>query len=249
VRPIVIVKTGSALPAVLPVHGDFDEWIVHALGIPRDGTLTVDVVCGEALPPQDQIAGVVVTGSPAMVSDREPWSERAAAWLAGAVEAGTPTLGICYGHQLLAQSLGGVVGANPNGREVGTIEVHLKAEAGTDPLLGGLPSPLFVHATHLESVLELPAGALPLAWSRAERHHAFRLGDAAWGVQFHPEFEAAHMRGYIRARRQVLLADGLDPDRLILEVAESDHGAAIMRRFASLALPKPARLSLAACRA
>jgi GMP synthase (glutamine-hydrolysing) len=234
VRPIVIVKTGSALPVVQPVHGDFDEWIVHALGVAPTSAKTVDVVSGDALPRPAETAGIVVTGSPAMVTDREPWSERTAEWLADAVAAGIPTLGICFGHQLLAHALGGVVGANPNGREIGTIRVELAPEAGRDPLLGGLPSTLTVHATHVESVLELPAGARLLAWSRRERHHIFRVGDAAWGVQFHPEFVAAHMRGYIQTRRQVLAAEGLDPDRILSAVSESDHGATIMRRFAAI---------------
>ena len=57
----------------------------------------------------------------------------------GLVERGIPTLGICYGHQLLAHALGGEVGDNPNGREFGTVTVELTAEAADDPLLGGLP--------------------------------------------------------------------------------------------------------------
>ena len=60
-----------------------------------------------------------------MVSEREPWSERAAEWLREVAQRGIPLLGICYGHQLLAHALGGRVGANPQGREIGTVEVGL----------------------------------------------------------------------------------------------------------------------------
>src|SRR5690348_8631928 len=78
-----------------------------------------------ALRGAQDIAGVVVTGSHSMVSHREPWSERAAQWLAGVVESDrVPVLGICYGHQLLAHALGGEAGDHPAAIEIGTVQVR-----------------------------------------------------------------------------------------------------------------------------
>ena len=105
----------------------------------------VNVFEGAELPKPTGLAGVVVTGSTAMVSHREPWSERTARRITAAVEAETPLLGICYGHQLLAQALGGRVGPNPLGREIGTVRVQLEESAGRDDLLTGFSGSLSIH--------------------------------------------------------------------------------------------------------
>jgi GMP synthase (glutamine-hydrolysing) len=192
------------------------------------------VYADAVLPAPASLAGVVVTGSSAMVSERAPWSERTAAWLASAAFAGTPVLGICYGHQLLAHALGGRVARNPRGREIGTIEVRLQAAARGDALFAGLAEPLRVQATHVESVLELPAGARWLAASAGDPHQAFAVGERAWGVQFHPEFDADIVRAYLMARRDALRAEGLDPDALLRGASDSQAGVALLRRFARL---------------
>jgi len=184
VRRVLVIKTGTTLPELRPRRGDYEDWIVERLGLPWERIELVVVYEGETLPDPHEPAGVVVTGSSALVSAREPWSERAAAWLREVVATGTPLLGICYGHQLLAHALGGRVGRNPRGREIGTVALELHAAAREDPLLGGLPAQLKVQATHVESVLELPPGARLLASSATDPHQAFACGERAWGVQF-----------------------------------------------------------------
>lgn len=199
--PFLIVQTGSTLPAVRARHGDFPEWFRRGLGLRRD---EVDVLVADAtdtLPPVDAYAGVVVTGSPAMVSERHAWSERTAQWLAATIDAGNAVLGVCYGHQLIAHALGGVVDYHPHGREVGTVAIQCLPGATGDALLGTAPAHFAAHASHQQSVLELPPGARALARSAHDPHHAVRFAPRAWGLQFHPEFSAAIMRGYLDARR------------------------------------------------
>ena len=233
-RPLLIVKTGCTFDSLLGRRGDYEDWIRDGLGLPGERVEIASVHEGDPLPPPGELAGAVVTGSSAMVSEREPWSERTAHWLATAVEAELPLLGICYGHQLLAHGLGGRVGVNPRGHEIGTVEVELRASARDDPLLGGFAGPLCVQATHVESALELPAAARLLAASAGDPHHAFAVGRLAWGVQFHPEFDADITRAYIEERREILRAEGLDPERLHRETRDSEHGRRLLRRFAEL---------------
>jgi GMP synthase (glutamine-hydrolysing) len=233
-RPLLVVKTGRALAGTRARRGDFHQWIAAAMGWTEARFRVVEVHEEAPLPEPGSVAGVVVTGSPAMVSDRAPWSVRAGEWLAGAVAARVPLLAICYGHQLLAEALGGRVGMNPRGREMGTREVELVDGAGADPLFGTLPRRFAAHTTHLESVLELPSGARRLAANPADPHQAYAVGERAWGVQFHPEFDADVMRGYLGERREVLAAEGLDPDRLLREVRECPESAGLLRRFGEL---------------
>ena len=194
----------------------------------------IDVPTARELPPLDGAAGVIVSGSHTMVTERRDWSERAAAWLRGSVSRGVPVLGICYGHQLLAHAYGGEVGDNPNGREFGTVQVEL-AEAGrADELLGELPGAFHAHEGHVQSVLRLPRGAVKLASNAWDGNQAFRIGARAWGIQFHPEFDADVVREYVRHYRAKLSAEGQDPDALEKSAADNPLGGVVLRRFVRL---------------
>lgn len=228
--PFLILQTG--VPAAsMRRHGSFAHWIRVAAGLDRDDAVVVDVANGEPLPARDGVAGVIVTGSAAMVTERRDWSERSAAWLAEAAQAGLPLLGICYGHQLIAHALGGTVGDNPRGREMGTVGIDLHPQAGRDPLFAGLPTRFAAQATHLQSVLQPPPGATVLAHNDHDACHAFRWGERAWGVQFHPEFSAGHMRGYIHARADALAGEGRDSRQMAAAVRATPHARAVLRRF------------------
>jgi GMP synthase (glutamine-hydrolysing) len=233
-RIILIIKVGSTLPAILAGRGDFEDWIAAGLGVDRKQVHVTALTNGDKLPDYKLISGVVITGSHFMVTEHRDWSEYAAKWLPGAVERRIPILGICYGHQLLAYSLGGKVADNPKGLEFGTIEVNLHDMALADPLFHGIDNPLRVHACHTQSVLDLPPHAEALASSEMDRHQAFIVGECAWGVQFHPEFDAAIMSEYIDHYRQTLSEEGVDPDKALSNVADTDYGPKLLARFYQL---------------
>ena len=232
---MLVVKTGSTLPPILSARGDFERWIAEGMGLRSDEMDVCSVVEGETLPAVDAPRGVVVTGSPAMVSARAPWSEATAAWLVEAVEAETPVLGICYGHQLLAHGLGAEVGPNPKGREMGTVELEFAPEAERDVLLGGIGPRMPIHTTHVEAVLSLPDGAELLAHSDLDPFSSFRVGACAWGVQFHPEFDAEIMRGYVEARYEILEAEGHDPAAIRDAVRDAPAAWGLLARLAEIA--------------
>ncbi|WP_326541623.1 glutamine amidotransferase [Pseudorhodoferax sp.] len=228
---LLILKAGSTFPALAQTLGDFDDWIRHGLDAPALDVRVADARL-DALPAPQTLAGVVITGSHAMVTDREPWSEAAAAWLRGAVQAGLPVLGICYGHQLLAHCLDGEVGYHPGGIEVGSVAVQLQPAASADPVLGDLPPVFPAQVVHRQSVRTLPEGAVLLAGNAYEPNQAFRVGAAAWGVQFHPEFSAQAMRAYVERLAPELREEGHDPAALGAQVVDTPAAARVLRNFA-----------------
>jgi GMP synthase (glutamine-hydrolysing) len=136
--------------------------------------------------------GLVVLGGPMNVdqSDHHPHLLTEMAVIREAVEAGKPVLGICLGAQLLAESMGGRVTPN-RVPEIGWYRLHTLQSAHEDRLFRHFEHrPHYVFQWHAYTFAP-PAGAVPLAWTRNCRNQAYRLGDAAWGLQFHLEADAA----------------------------------------------------------
>ncbi len=235
VKPLILIKTGSSFTETVQREGDFEQLFLAGLGVEPRALAVCRVADGDALPNAAGFSGVLITGAHAMVTDGDPWIEPLCAWLRQAAAWSLPILGVCYGHQLLAQAFGGSVGNHPRGPEVGTFEVGLTPAGCADPLLGSLPPRFTAHLTHTQSVLTLPPGAEVLAANDYEPHQAFRVGANVWGVQFHPEFSAAVMVDYVRRQAPELARLGRDPQQVLAEVTETSASNGLLRRFAALA--------------
>jgi GMP synthase (glutamine-hydrolysing) len=227
-RQLVIVQPGQKLPSLADVPGDFSDWVLAGMGRERSEVVIVHPQHGDALPDPAGVAGVVVTGSGAMVTEQSPWMVAAEAWLCELIDMERPLLGICFGHQLLAHALGGKVADNPRGIEVGTVTTRLTAAAAGDALFNGFPETFPVQASHQQSVLTLPPEAVLLAASAQDPHHAFRYGGSCWGVQFHPEFNADIVAAY-EAFYAPRLPPGYPGER-----QQTPLGSVILRKFSSL---------------
>ena len=151
--------------------------------------VTVELDAGEPIPELEGFDMLAVMGGPMDVweEDAHPWlrAEKAAIrrWVR---ELGRPYLGVCLGHQLLAEALGGRVAAMA-APEVGVSRVELTEAGRADPLFAGFGPEIEVFQWHGCEVAELPEGAVSLARSRASAVQAMRWGRCAYGVQFHPE--------------------------------------------------------------
>ena len=150
------------------------------------------------LPDHTEFDGVVVTGSRSSVYWDEEWIPPLIDYVAEAADAGLPVLGVCYGHQVLAEALGGRV-AGMDGFEIGYNEVRHR---GDDALFAGIDEEFTVFTTHGDAVVELPPSATLIA-ENDHGVHAFRDGHC-WGVQFHPEYDLRTAREVTEGKRERL---------------------------------------------
>jgi GMP synthase (glutamine-hydrolysing) len=127
--------------------------------------------------------GVVVSGSQTSVYDDLDWIHGATEWVRRAHAADVPMLGICWGHQFLAQALGGRV------VDMGEYEIGYRTveKRGEDRIFEGIAREFTSFETHSDRVAELPPGASTLA-TNEYGIQAFRLG-STYGLQFHPEYD------------------------------------------------------------
>ncbi|MFC7134660.1 MULTISPECIES: type 1 glutamine amidotransferase [Salinibaculum] len=135
------------------------------------------------LPETFQFDACVVTGSRASVYWDEPWIGELKSWVGDAIETGLPMLGVCYGHQLLADVLGGSV------EDMGEYEIGYRSveHDGENDLLAGVDGDFTVFTTHSDRVTEAPPGATVFA-RNDYGIHGFRKGHV-FSVQFHPEYD------------------------------------------------------------
>jgi GMP synthase (glutamine-hydrolysing) len=183
-----------------------------------DASLAEFDVTQRELPATFDYDGVVITGSRASVYWDEPWIDSLVDWTTEAARRDVPTLGVCYGHQVLAEALGGRV-VDMGEYEIGYREVErvdptaaVETDGGTpagaadaSDLLAGLPDSFTVFTTHSDHVAELPPGATLLA-ENDYGVHAFRKGHA-FGVQFHPEYDPQTAASVTRGKDDQLSAE------------------------------------------
>jgi GMP synthase-like glutamine amidotransferase len=214
--------------------GAFAEWL-PAAGLDLDThRVHVDGPPPATLP--DGYDALVVMGGSMGVPDADtthPWLHGELALIREAVGRGVPVLGVCLGAQLLAAACGGTVRRGRLGPELGVCRVHLTTAAENDPLLAGLPAITNVVQWHWDEIFALPPGAVHLAASPTYPHQGFRVGETAWGVQFHPEATPSMVRRWADQDARAVAEAGDDPDALAQ--AAVDGWADQERVFAPLA--------------
>lgn len=229
---LIVLRAGDAAPNVAARRGEFFSWIVREVGDAWTGAwVEHDVRTDAPLPDPRDADGFLVTGSSASVTDRAPWMLRTEALLRAIVDAKTPLFGICFGHQMIAEALGGKVAKNPRGREIGTVEVRVLPHAPRDPMFVGLGDRFLANHTHVDSVVRLPPGARLLAETDLEPHAAYAIGDRVKCVQFHPEIDGDAMRGYVEGRAHLIAKEGGDPAPILAGVRDTPDGAATLANF------------------
>ncbi|PCR89085.1 type 1 glutamine amidotransferase [Natrinema ejinorense] len=146
------------------------------------------------VPDDFEYDGAVVTGSRSSVYWDDEWMEPVAEWVDEAIDRGIPFLGVCWGHQLLADVLGGTV-ADMDVYEVGYSEIE---HTGDSRLFDGIDETFRSFTSHSDAVTDLPPGSDPLA-ENDYSNHGFRK-DRVFGVQFHPEYDSKTARELVHRK-------------------------------------------------
>ncbi len=212
------------VPVIACLHNLEDAFTGHAGPAMRAEGVALDerfLRGGDALPELDGIDGVLALGGEQSVRDiaSDPLLTAEAELLREAVARGVPVLGVCLGAQLLAHALGGRVARLPQ-RMIGWTPIEPLPAAAGDPVVGALPAG--ARALHWnEDGFEPPPGAVELLRRPGGTTEAFRVGDCAWGVQFHPEVHPEGLDSWYRDGYMELPEAGVTEEQA--RAADAEH--------------------------
>ncbi len=197
---LTIIETGL-VPA--PIRADWPDYpaMFAALLAPAAPDMTFETVSiprGDALPDPASLQAFLLTGSPAGVYDPEPWMPGLMDFIRWAAAAGTPGVGICFGHQAMAQAMGGLVTKAPQGWGLGRHSYQLSSLPGW--MQGGSDT-LSLAVSHQDQVITPPVGARTIAHSEFTPHAGLMYETAPFlSLQAHPEFSATYALALHRSR-------------------------------------------------
>ena len=199
---IGILQTGLAPDALAPEMGDYPDMFARLLDGHGFTFRTWKVVEGEFPPSVDAADGWLITGSRHGVYEDHPWIPPLEDFIRAAFAARVPVVGICFGHQIVAQAMGGKVERYAGGWAVGATDYDFGGET------------LRLNAWHRDQVVEAPEGATVIASNDFCANAALLYDDRALTVQAHPEFRPEFVDGLMKTRGK-----GVVPDAVMAEAA------------------------------
>lgn len=222
---IGILKADSVLAEFQPEFGDYPDMFIARLSANADPEVTFvtyDIEHFEYPTALDDCDGYIITGSKKSVYDDEPWIHRLEEYVRELDQARKPLVGVCFGHQMVAQALGGKTESAAVGWGVG---VHTTKMVVHKPFMQPPLEQVRVLVSHKDQVTALPPGATQLATSEFCPNAMFEVGEHTFCVQGHPEFIKPYSKSLITMRREILgetvfqrgidsLSEPLDSDTL-----------------------------------
>jgi GMP synthase-like glutamine amidotransferase len=207
---ITIIQTGDVPAPLRPQFGDYSRMFERMFDRISD-SFEYDLVAVNAnslLPDPTEMTAIVITGSPAGVYDDLPWIEPLRQFIRKAYDAGIPMLGICFGHQIMADALGGDVRKSEKGWGVGR---HCYTVAARPDFMADAPETLSIACSHQDQVITPPKMAeVILSTPFTPNAGLYYANGKALSFQPHPEFEDDYALALAELRRAVLGAEQAD---------------------------------------
>lgn len=208
---VAILQTGETIESALDEHGDYDEMCKSMLGLKPEQADTFRVLDGFFPTEVDKHDVYVITGSRHGVYEPHAWIPPLEQLIRDIYQAGKKLVGVCFGHQIMAQALGGVAEKSDKGLGVGLMGYHLKTNDENS-------EPVSLYAWHQDQVTKAPEGTEVIATSDFCPIAGLRYGRQAISFQAHPEFSASYERALLLKRRGITVdADTADAGLKSLE--------------------------------
>jgi GMP synthase-like glutamine amidotransferase len=199
----------------LPTYSELMSGMFHRADPEgRIRLIEMSVIDGDFPSDLNDFDGYLITGSPSSVYDREEWISRLLGLVREIHEARLPLVGICFGHQAIAQALGGSVACSEKGWGVGIRSSNLVA---TEPWMDAESKVCGLIYSHRDQVMSLPAEAKLLMSDDFCRYAGFSMGDKLFSIQGHPEFTKAFARGLLELRYEMIGKEIVEPARKSLK--------------------------------
>lgn len=231
----LILKTGTSLQSIVEKEGDFEQFFIRGMNLKKDQYQIFDVTKNSKFPDKTKYSGILITGSPANITEKHEWIDRTSSWI---IEKNhnTPILGVCFGHQLLAHAFGGEVDFHPKGMEIGHTSIKMQISGVHDELFSFLPHDFDSYVVHSQTVTKLPENAVVLASNQFDKHQGVRYAHKIWGTQFHPEYTEDTITEYILAYWDKIIKQNQDPDRILKNVSKQNFGKEFLLKFKDICL-------------
>ena len=214
---IGILQTGHAPDMLLPDTGDYDAMMARMLDGQGFDFETYAVVDQEFPDGPHAADGWLITGSKHGAYEDHPWIPPLEELIRAIHAANLPLVGICFGHQIIAQALGGTVVKHPDGWRVGATQYDIEGR------------PLTLNAWHQDQVIEAPGGAEIIGTAEGCDIAAMRIGERIYTVQPHPEYGSAFIQGLLDHRAPGVVPDALSNHARGLLSTPTDNAAMATR--------------------
>ena len=195
---IIVISCGPGLDEIKNEFGHSYQWVQDRCNIDNIIFSQSNAYKGD-FPKLEEGLGWIITGSAKSTYEDLEWIVELEILIKKAYETHKPILGICFGHQLIAQALGGMVEKNKKGWELGSNTITINNKGYLSPIFANILSSDYFYMSHQDIVTTLPKHAIELAYNNMG-NQVYSIGDFIYGVQFHPEFTHAVAKRYANLR-------------------------------------------------
>ena len=195
---LLIISAGPGMDEIRDIYGHAIDWIS---GFLNDKSLDISInhIYKNENFNHSEYDAWIITGSAASVLDDDQWIVDLKNKIQYAYKKFIPLLGICFGHQIISQALGGKVEKNKKGWELGAYKINFNEKGKSSLIFDGVNFDDYFYFSHEDIVLQLPSSAIELA-SNNMGLQSYSINDRIFGVQFHPEFSFEIMEKYVEVR-------------------------------------------------